>query len=188
MEPNERLSVPDELEQRIDRARTLDADVHQVDDDPIILELDSESGETYTIVPNTAYCGCPDSRYRGQVCKHLIHCLVDPDDTVPSDARATLRDAVHFKAREATDRTEELVQQASDARDEAVAWATVASFGFDDSSVIERFVEDGEELSVTDDRPSEGTVGDLMADQAESPGPLPGILSDASDVSVETND
>ena len=163
--------VSNELETRLERAQSLDADVFVQHDSPHVLELDSESGETYTIVPNTAYCSCPDATYRQQPCKHLLYVLTTSDQT-PSAVREALVTAIHDEAESYTTEAEELVSRATQAREKATVWTDVLRVLAESAGV---------EIDDADVEPDAGetttSLGDEMASNAGSPGPLPQNLA-----------
>lgn len=138
-----------ELSDRLDRARTLDADVYIVEADPLVVELDSESGETYTIIPNTAYCGCNDHRHRNYPCKHLLYCVTDT--AVPESVRDAVARGIESEADALVTTAEEREREATSAREQADIWDDAVSV------VTDEAVDDADDLI------------DAMIDNAEDP-------------------
>lgn len=159
-----------EFQKRRERAQNRSGTIHVRREDPVILEFDSDhSGDTHTIVPNIAYCGCSDARYRGMPCWHLLHATASED--VPSDVRETLSEAIERRAEELLGNAEEAVEEAAQARDDAVIWHNAAGF-VRDSVTIDHARTAGE---------NSDSFGDRMADFAGEPGPLCGSLGSVAD-------
>lgn len=66
-----------EVVDRLERAEQIDPEYRTVESDPLVIEFESSSGNTYTVLPDTGYCGCEDHRYRDMPCKHLLALAID---------------------------------------------------------------------------------------------------------------
>lgn len=112
-----------ELEDRLDRAERIDPEYYVLEDDPLIIEFESDSGNTYTVLPETGYCSCDDHRYRGMVCKHLLALATQIDDEErPYLDRATALGLTYERDRLESER-EELEEELARASHLEDVWA-----------------------------------------------------------------
>lgn len=108
--------VDDELQSRYERAQDDEMTAYIRDRDPLIVEVDNEeSGSTYTVLPQSLYCGCPDHRFRDVICKHLLFLGDGCDDDELQDLVAETLDAEHS---EVVEEKLELEQMLEDVREE----------------------------------------------------------------------
>lgn len=124
------MTTPDEIADRLDRARRQSFTVEhgsesKLLEDPPVTITRTTSGDVYTLVPEQAYCSCPDHEHREVPCKHLLALALDEVDTpLPSERRERLVEAIESEADRWVSIREERQQALSEARQQSRLWTS----------------------------------------------------------------
>lgn len=159
------------FEERLNRARQADFDVYVIDDNPLVVEIDS-GDSTYTVVPNTAYCNCPDRTYRNLPCKHTLYLAIGND--VAEDVRQTTIEGFRHHEKELNDEINETADRLEELRERHKPWID-ATYHFVDAhepaDVVDRptHTDSGFEWSTSEpEKTDKGLSSDPIKDIAST--------------------
>lgn len=128
--------------ERLARANRMDPEYWIVDEDPAVVEIESESSDDeHTIVADVAFCDCEDRQYRQLPCKHLLFLATDVGDSrsestvtddshgrritdvgVPLSVRETTVSGIEHRHDQLTEEMDELEQRLAEVRQRQNVW------------------------------------------------------------------